>query len=96
MNRTRKTTYLVAICHIINRGSHKDRIFRRKRAKGTFLSRMQAEVTDIMQMKLLAAGDLIRRFEKQLLQSKNLQKKLMILGRSYMRHKKIPKTIDLV
>jgi len=57
---------------------------------------MQAEVTDIMQMKLLAAGDLIRRFEKQLLQSKNLQKKLMILGRSYMRHKKIPKTIDLV
>jgi REP element-mobilizing transposase RayT len=34
-----------------------------------------AEVADIMQMKPLAAGDLIRRFEKQLLQSKDLQKK---------------------
>ncbi|MCK5809164.1 hypothetical protein KAH37_09290, partial [bacterium] len=32
------------------------------------------KVAKIMQMKPLAAGDLIRRFEKQLLQSKDLQK----------------------
>ena len=50
MSRPLRTTYPNAIYHIINRGSHKDRIFRRKRDKEAFLSRMQetAKLFDVI------------------------------------------------
>ena len=50
MSRPLRITYPGAIYHIINRGSHKDRIFRRKRDKEAFLSRMQktAKLFDVI------------------------------------------------
>ena len=50
MSRPLRTTYPGAIYHIINRGSHKDRIFRRKRDKEAFLSRMleTAQLFDVI------------------------------------------------